>query len=92
MFRVRDMITGDLRERVDELLDAVADTNDTIDKLRESIDRLTAALQSGARPDQSTISALRAATADWARAANAMKESVNGVREALDDLKKRLGR
>jgi len=91
MFRVRDIVTGDLKDRVNELLDATADTNNTIDELRKSIDRLTAVLQSGGRLDPSTLAGLKSITADWVKAADSMKASAATVNQALNDLEKKLG-
>jgi methyl-accepting chemotaxis protein len=95
MFRnVRDLLSGELRrelqQRVDELLEATADTNDTIDKLRESIDRLTAALQKCERPDPAALAALKSASEQWRAAADRMHESTAEVTRAMRDLEDRV--
>jgi methyl-accepting chemotaxis protein len=95
MFRnVRDLLSGELRrelqQRVDELLEATADTNDTIDKLRESIDRLTAALQKCERPDPAALAALKSASEQWRAAADRMHESATEVVKAMKHVEDRV--
>jgi len=92
MFRnVRDLLSGDLRQelqqRVDDLLAATADTNDTIDKLRQSIDKLTAVLQQGGRLDPATLAELKSISAQWRASADRMHESVTKVVVAMNDVK-----
>lgn len=94
MFRsVRDLVTGDLRkelqQRVDDLLNATADTMDTVDKLRESIDRLTAQLASG-RVDPATVSELKSLTASWKSTTERLYQSSQVVHDTVEDLANRL--
>ena len=96
MFRnVRDLVSGDLRkeikERVDDLLEATADTMDSVDKLRQSIDKLTAQLASG-RVDQGTISELKSITGEWRAATDKLYQSSVTVRDTVKDLANRLER
>jgi len=91
MFRnVRDLLTGELRQelkqRVDDLLNATADTNDTIDKLRQSIDKLTAALQQGGRLDPAALAELKSISAQWRASADRMHESATKVVEAMKEV------
>ena len=91
MFRnVRDLLSGELRQelqqRVDDLLKATADTNDTIDKLRQSIDKLTAVLQQGGRLDPAALAELKSISAQWRATADRMHESTTKVVEAIREL------